>query len=156
MLEHVQYCPILHTRVAEVKALLQLAGPTKDRMFPVLVWRPWPNAKALARTGQKIEEALEGRRFAVDLDGTKLHSATTEAGVEFDSLFDPADGHRAYYNFVGALPGAVPVLRPTEIQLDAQLAHIDALDRGVVVRISYGSSIDLQTAARTGAFAPVF
>jgi hypothetical protein len=148
MLGNASYCPILHARVAEAKALTQLSGPAKDRLFPIIVWRPWPNARVLERTGQKIATALGGRSFAVDLDPTKRGSGTP-AGAEFDRLFDPADGYRSYFEFLQELPNAVPVLRSSPISLDDQLVHIEALDRGVVVRIAFNAAADMVEAART-------
>jgi hypothetical protein len=149
MLEHANYCPILHTRLAETKALFELSGATKDRLFPIIVWRPWPNARLLGHTAQKIADALDGRRFALDLDRTRISSgADTAAAEEFRLLFDEADGHARYYDFVRAVPNAVPVLRPSALQLNRQLAHIESLDRGVVVRVEWGAAAELVQAAR--------
>jgi hypothetical protein len=147
MLENASYCPILHARVAEAKALTQLSGAAKDRLFPIVVWRPWPNARGLEKTSEKITAALGGRRFAVDLDPTK-RGAGTPAGAEFDRLFDPAGGYQNYYELVGGLPNAVPVLRPSPINLDEQLAHIEALDSGVVVRLEFNAAAEMIEAAR--------
>jgi hypothetical protein len=149
MLGNTAYCPILYARVAEVKALSQLSSPAKDRLFPIVVWRPWPNARALARTGEKIIQAMGERRFAVDLDRSRQGVPGTPAASEFDHLFDPQDGYARYYEFVGALPNAVPVLRSNPIDLPGQLARIEALDRGVVVRIPFGAAADMVEAART-------
>lgn len=142
MLQNVDYCPILHVRVAETKALFHLPAATKDRIFPVLVGRPWPNAKALTRAWEKIGEAMGGRRFALDLDGTKYRAGgATPAAAEFDALFDPGNGYENYYGELVEVPLAVPVMRIADgsiQQLDAQVEHVDALDRGVVLRLQYG------------------
>ncbi len=148
MLENVRYCPILHARVAEVKALLQLSSETKDRLFPTIVWRPWPNARALGRTADKVSIAFPQRSFALDLDQTKRGASATPAGREFDRLFDPEDGYANYYDFLEAVAGAVPVLRPPPIQLARQLERIERLDRGVVVRIEFGAASEMIDAAR--------
>lgn len=153
MLDNVRYCPILYTRVAETKALFQLSSDTKDRMFPLLVWRPWPNAGQLALTAERVGDALQGRRFGLDLDATKFRASEKGAGQQFDQLFDPTDGHANYYAFIREVPGAVPVLRPNNIQLDRQLAHVDALDRGVVIRVEHGAAAELLAAAATASAA---
>lgn len=150
MLEHANYCPILHARLAETKALIELPGVTKDRLFPVIVWRPWPNARLLERTAEKLVEAMGERRFAVDLDRTRVTSgADTPAAEEFRVLFDDADGHARYYEFVRAIPNAVPVLRTASLQLARQLAHIETLDRGVVIRVEWGAAAETVQAACT-------
>lgn len=142
MLEQFPYCPTLHARVAEIKALAQLPSATKDRMFPLIIGRPWPNSKHLIRTWEKISEALGNRRFALDLDRTKRNSGGKHAAAaEFDALFSNKDGFAKYYEQIASIPEAMPVLRidgGEATQLDAQARHIEALDRGVIVRIEHG------------------
>lgn len=142
MLEDKVYCPILHTRIGEVKALFQLPAASKDRLFPVLIARPWPNAKSLQTTWARIGEALGARRYGLDLDPSKYRSGSARpAAGEFDALFDPTGGHQAYYDLVDSLPTAIPVLRLTGgalPDLAAQAAHIGRIDRGVIVRLQYG------------------
>jgi Beta protein len=142
MLENTPYCPTLHARVAEIKALTQLPSATKDRLFPLIIGRPWPNAKHLGRTWEKIGEAVGNRQFALDLDRTKRYSGSGKpASAEFDSLFDDNNGFANYYNAVAEIDGALPVLRISggmAVQFEAQAEHIDKLDRGLVVRIEYG------------------
>jgi hypothetical protein len=141
MLENTPYCPILHARVAEIKALTQLPAATKDRLFPLIIGRPWPNAKHLTRTWEKIGEAIGNRRFALDLDRTKRNSGSGKpAASEFDALFEARNGFENYYEAIAEIEGALPVLRisgGTATQLEAQAAHIEELDRGLIVRIEY-------------------
>ena len=142
MLENFSYCPILHARVAEIKALFQLPAASKDRLFPIVVARPWPNANLLQRTWEKIGEAFGARRFALDLDLSRRHSGSTkQAAVEFDRLFDATNGFENYYSMVASIPAAIPVLRilgGTVPAFEEQAERIDALERGVVVRLQYG------------------
>jgi hypothetical protein len=143
MLENIAYCPVLHTRLAEIKALLQLPAATKDRLFPLFVARPWQNAKELGRTWEKIEEAFGPRRFALDLDRSRYGSGSDKpAVIEFATLFDGTDGFANYYGMVAASPRAIPVLRIVGAEapsLDRQAEHIEALDRGVVCRFEFGT-----------------
>ncbi|GAJ29614.1 beta family protein [Acidomonas methanolica] len=143
MLENFPYCPTLYARVAEMKALSQLPASTKDRIFPLIVARPWPNAKKLEKTWEKITSAIGKRRFALDLDISKKNvQSDAEACQEFRELFDPQKGFASYYKLVSEIPYAIPVLRisgGTLLNLDEQIKHIEALDRGVVVRIEFGS-----------------
>lgn len=142
MLQNVDYCPILHARVAEIKALFHLPAQTKDRLLPLIVARPWPNAKSLFRTWEKIQEAMGDRRFAVDLDQTKFGSGGAEpASSDFDALFRPDEGFENYYGELVDLPRAVPVIRLLDgglHQFEQQLEHIEALDRGAVLRLHVG------------------
>ncbi|QKR99206.1 hypothetical protein F9288_05725 [Sphingomonas sp. CL5.1] len=142
MLENFPYCPTLYARVAEIKALAQLPAATKDRIFPLIIGRPWPNAKYLTRTWEKIHEALGNRRFALDLDETKRNSGGSRpAAAEFDSLFSSRSGFENYYQAVFDIAEAIPVLRISggdAAQFDSQAEHIERLDRGLVVRIEHG------------------
>jgi Beta protein len=143
MLENLSYCPILHARVAEIKALFQLPAAAKDRIFPLIIARPWPNANRLQRTWDKVSEAFGGRRFALDLDLTRRNSGSDKpAAAEFDRLFSAHGGFANYYAVVAAIPEAIPVLRISgggAAEFDEQADHIIELDRGLVVRIAYGA-----------------
>lgn len=142
MLEQFPYCPTLYARVAEIKALMQLPSATKDRLFPLIICRPWPNSKHLVRTWEKIGEAMGNRRFALDLDRTKQNSGgKLAAAAEFDKLFVSRNGFANYYDTVSTIAEAIPVLRVSggeAAQFDAQALHVERLDRGLVVRIEYG------------------
>lgn len=141
MLEQFPYCPALHARVAEIKALAQLPAATKDRLFPLIIARPWPNAKHLVRTWEKISEAMGNRRFGLDLDRTKHNSGgRLAAASEFDELFVSRNGFANYYDAVLGIPEAIPILRIAggeATQFEAQARHVDKLDRGLVVRIEH-------------------
>lgn len=143
MLENFPYCPTLYARAAEMKALAQLPAKTKDRIFPLIVSRPWPNAKHLKRTWEKIGEAFGNRRFALDLDFTKRNGKSDKpAAAEFDELFNSRSGFANYYDVFEEIDEAIPVLRITAgsaSQFETQATRIDELDRGVIVRIQYGS-----------------
>ena len=142
MLENFSYCPILHARVAEIKALFQLPAASKNRLFPIIVARPWPNANQLQRTWEKIGEALGTRRFALDLDLSRRHlGGSKQAAADFDLLFDPANGFENYYAIVAGITSAIPVLRilgGVVPEFEEQAGQIDALERGAVVRLEHG------------------
>lgn len=141
MFENTPYCPLLYTRVAEIKALFQLSSAAKDRMFPIFVARPWPNSKELARIWDKLEEAFGNRRFGLDLDESRAMPNGSRVSEDFSALFDPASGFQNYYNAVSDLQWAIPVLRYQGgefPQLEGQVAHATDLDRGFIVRITNG------------------
>lgn len=143
MLAGKTYCPILHTRVAELKGLEQLPDSSKDLLFPIIVARPWPNAKKLEKTWEKIAAAFGERRFGLDLDHfMRTPRSDKDAAQEFAALFDPAGGYANYYEQVAKLPFAIPVLQLTNGQipdLDEQAAHIRAINQGAVLRVTRGS-----------------
>lgn len=143
MLQNVSYCPILYARVAEIKALLNLPEASKNRILPILVARPWPNANSLELTWEKITEAMGNRRFGVDLDLARYHSESTRpAATEFDLLFDSHNGFENYYRTLERLPFAIPVLRLQGGEapfLEEQINQITRLDRGGILRVQYGS-----------------
>lgn len=146
MLENVAYCPTLYTRVSEMKALFQLPAATKDRLLPLLIARPWPNANELVRTWEKIGEALGTRRFALDLDQSRSESDSSKpAAAQFNALFDPDTGFANYYATISDIPGAIPVLRISNgapVEFEQQAENIEALDRGVIVRLEHGAIIN--------------
>ena len=143
MLENLAYCPTLHTRSAEMNALARLPAETKDKIFPLIVAGPRPNAKYLERTWEKIGDSLGNRRFALDLDPTKKGSDSGKpAAAEFDALFDSKGGFKNYYEAVAKMAQAIPVLRVGSgqtAQLKTQADRIDDLDRGVIFRIEFGA-----------------
>lgn len=138
------YSPLLHTRVAEIKALEQLPEPSKDLLFPLIVARPWPNASQLESTWRKISTSFGDRRFALDIDSFMHRSGSSrEAAQDFDALFAVEDGFANYYAQVEALDYAVPVLqvRGNEVtDLNVQLEHVDRIDRGCVLRLRHDLS----------------
>jgi hypothetical protein len=141
MLAGKTYCPVLHTRVAEMKGLEKLPEASKNLMFPLIAARPWPNANLLSKTWEKIEASFGKRRYALDLDRFKYGASSDRlAAKQFDALFDPANGHAAYYEALAEIDGAIPVLRLTKgliPDLEQQLAWINWLDRGAVLRVEH-------------------
>jgi hypothetical protein len=142
MLESYEYCPVLRTRNAELKALLYLGNQAKNLIFPLVSISPLPNAKHLSSTTTKIQEAFGERRFALDLDGDIRGSANVKpAQAEFESLFDPKNGFYNYYQFVKSIPMASPVLRLEAgvANIKIQLQHVAEIDRGLFLRVQYSS-----------------
>jgi hypothetical protein len=140
MLAGKTYAPILHARAVEIRALSELPDATKDLIFPLVVARPWPNAKHLRSTWKKLKEAMGDRRFALDLDHSKYRSGSPlPAADEFDKLFAEEDGFAAYYAEVASVDGAVPTLQIADpANMERQLQAAIDLDRGLVLRLQYG------------------
>jgi len=139
MLEGRTYVPLLHARLAEMRALRELATSTKNVILPVIRIRPWLNAKNLSKAFDVIEEAFGDRAFGLDLDSTKFDPSNQKpAYQEFAALFNEADGFSNYYDCVAEKVNRVPVIRRPEGVtpfLDRQLESAKELERGLVVRV---------------------
>lgn len=142
MLEGRTYVPLLHARLAEMRALRELPQGSKSVIVPIVKLRPWLNSKSLERAFEVIEEAVGAGLYGLDLDGTKFEAEpdpSRPARAEFSRLFDPAGAFRNYYDAVEAGPNRVPVMRNVasgNVQIVGQLDHVERIDRGLFVRIS--------------------
>lgn len=154
MLQGLQYVPLLYSKRAELRALRNLDKSTRERIFPIIAVRPWPNAKRFDAIVPQITEALAGYRHGLDLDRDKRGNVTLEpAASEFETLFDPKDGFKNYYDFVAKDPNRIPVLRDVAgkfVQLDAQFDHVDNLHNGVIVRLQRDCCEDITTVLNCG------
>ncbi len=150
MLEGRNYVPLLHARLAEMRALRELATATKNVIVPVVRIRPWLNSKSLSKVFEVIENAIGDRSFGLDLDRTKFEPANDRPAYrEFAELFDNADGYRKYYDCVAGAPNRVPVLRQEAgifHDIERQFEFVRGLDRGLFVRVrpeSAGNYLDV-------------
>jgi Beta protein len=142
MLEGIEYVALLHTKPAEMRALLKLEKAPRDGLFPILVVRPGAHHD-MEKTWPIYAKAVGSYRFGFDIDRHKLGTTTSEpAKTQFDSLFSEVDGFRSFYDRAGQTEGAIPVFRPSINgvfeNLDDQFDRIDELDRGLILRIERG------------------
>jgi len=139
MFQGLHYVPLLHARLAEIRAFQALEQVTKLRIFPIVKLRPWFNAASIHRAFEVVEEAIGEAAYGFDLDDTKFNPMSEKASVqEFNALFDPALGFENYYERVREGQFRIPVFRAISTpapQIDAQLAHVKRLDRGLIVRV---------------------
>ena len=136
-----------------MRALRELPTATKNGIFPIIKIRPWLNAKSLNKVFDVIADAFGDRAFGLDLDQTKFDPAAVKpAHQEFARLFDPQNGFEAYYQCVGDGTNRIPVVRRNEgitPDIDEQIAHLQALDRGAVFRLQIGTPGDYLAFAQT-------
>lgn len=140
MLEGREYVPLLHTRLAEVRAMRELPDASKDLLVPIFKLRPWLNSKALGRALEVIEEAVGNRLYGLDLDHTKFKAEPDPekpAQGEFAALFSSNGGFEQYYELIQQGNNRVPVYRDTSSAagIDEQLDHVEEIGRGVFIRI---------------------
>lgn len=139
MFQGLDYIPLLHARLAEIRALEGLEDVTKRRIFPIVKVRPWFNAKAISRAYEVVEDAIGKAFYGFDLDETKFNPASERpAGIDFAKLFSAADGFQKYYDTVAEGQYRVPVFRGVSHpspQTSRQLEHVETIGRGLIVRV---------------------
>jgi len=141
MLGNVNYVPLLRTKPAEINAFHTLSAAEKASIFPIFLSKPWQNANHFKKTIDKVEGAVGTIPFAFGIDRDfRAGGAKQPAQGEFDALFDPAQGFRAYYECVESMQNAVPVFvgGGSADQILMQLGQADALGRGLIVRFVRG------------------
>ncbi len=149
MLQGRTYVPMLHGRLAEMRALKELPNDTKNLIFPIIRARPWLGSKSLNKMWETINGAFADRAFALDLDRSKYLPADERAAYqEFANLFDPANGFKAYYDLIAGIERAVPVFRSgNDLQIPLQLNAAASLDRGLVVSVDVTAPFDVAAIA---------
>jgi hypothetical protein len=141
MLEGREYVPLLHARLAEVRAMRELPEASKNALVPIFKLRPWLNAKTLTRALEVVEEAVGNRLYGLDLDEFKFDAnpdPAKEAKVEFANLFSANNGFERYYQLAREGENRVPVFRAltsAEVQVQRQIDHIEAIGRGAFIRV---------------------
>lgn len=139
MFQGLDYVPLLHARLAEIRALEGLGSATKQRMFPVVRVRPWFNAGTIQRAYDVIESAVGEAFYGFDLDPTKLDLGSEKPAIqEFSRLFLPTHGYEKYYETVSEGQFRVPVFRSLAAQnpqISLELSHVEQIGRGLIVRI---------------------
>ncbi|MGL3822585.1 beta family protein [Sphingopyxis sp. R3-92] len=136
MLAGKTYVPILKTGIVEIAAYRNLYDSVKQVTLPFFRLRPWPRANHLWDSIQQIIDATSGGPFILGLDHSRHnHVNPRPAQSEFNDLFDPEGGFSAYYEFLGGIDGATPVILPTvdASNIADQIANAEALGRGLVV-----------------------
>ena len=139
MFQGLEYIPLLHARLAEIRALEGLEQVTKQRIFPVIRVRPWLNSKSIERAYEVVENAVGDGFYGFDLDPTKYDpNSEREAVQEFSELFSASHGFENYYNCVASGQYRVPVFREIERpspQIGLQIEHASQIGRGLIVRV---------------------
>lgn len=158
MLQGTEYVSLLHAKRAEIRALRWLDKATRDRLFAIVVLRPWPQANHLSLALERVDEAVGDYRYGLDLDRHKRGlPAEKPAGAEFEGLFSSENGFGNYYRLIRAKAGRIPVLRDVNgefFAVDAQLDQIDELHRGVIVRIERAHTRGITALLRNGRLNP--
>lgn len=146
MLQDKGYVPLLRTKISEVEAFGALSPGIKENCFPVFLARAWPNASHFQLTINKVQGAMDGQPFGFGLDPEAVGIESRRAAQgEFEALTNPHRGFRAYYDQLSGIPGAVPVLQPTQSSnaLLLQVGNADQLNRGLIIHQRRGAHTPL-------------
>jgi len=160
-----QYYPNLTIRMSECEALLRLAEPVKNALFPIVRMQAWPHPKKgeggpIVRSADHIEEAFGDRALGMDLaspffNEQKLYKTQARKEwaalgfAEMQALHNPMDGFDAWCRFIEEDPRRIPVIQWSS-DADAvrlQVERLAKLDRGIILRFRRTRGWNLSEAA---------
>jgi hypothetical protein len=153
MLEAYTYVPILYTKNAELLALKKLDSSLRSRVLPIIGIRPGQH-KDFQKSLEKYKDSTSGLRVGLTLDETRYGKCKSPVAKEqFDALFDPEDGFRNFFNFVGDWEAAIPVLQTKDgifQSIEDQISNSVSLDRGFIVRVRQHESVSFLECLESG------
>ncbi|MBB3938239.1 beta family protein [Aureimonas phyllosphaerae] len=151
------YYPAISTRQSEIRALKELAEPTKDRLFPIVRLQAWSRPKAgqggpLERSLTHIKDALGIRPFALDVQVPRQLPTTEWAQLGIDEqsrLFAPSGGFANWCDIVETDERLIPTViwADNHAALRTQVSRLAALGRGLVFRFRRSQGWNLADAA---------
>lgn len=151
---NLNYVPTLSIRASEMNGLERLPAATKDRLQPVFLLAPWPNAGELSRATDRIQKAFPHRPFFLDIDRDYLVTNDEAfAQQQWMDLQDPSGNYSNWVGFIETIPLASPciqVLHQTRAQLVDQILMYQGMGRTFAFRLELNRlpvNIDDVTAA---------
>lgn len=133
------YVPTLAVRASEMNGLQKLPAASKDRLQPVFLLAPWPNATELMRAIDRIQSAFPDRPFFLDIDKDyQVTNIELLAQQQWLDLQDPAEGYSNWVGFIDAIENASPCLQIaalSEAQITSQIAAFQEMGRSFALRI---------------------
>lgn len=151
--------------MSECEALLRLAEPIKDALFPIARIQAWPHPKQgmggpIERSADHIHEAFGERALGFDLakpffDPTKIYKQAAreewaKAGYsELAAMRNPSGGFNNWCTFIEADPRRVPVIQWSEDSeaVRRQVQRLSALGRGIILRFRRSQAWNMQEAS---------
>lgn len=132
----VAYLPILGMRPAEMRALEELPGQTKDALLPLIPLRPWVGSHHLKGSLDRIEKSY-GKRPVIVSVGERETSKERPVFAELDRLRESAYGFANWCEFIEAHPNYIPVaqLGIDPAQEPTQISQLYAFQRGLVLHL---------------------
>ncbi|MCW2405254.1 hypothetical protein M2336_001883 [Sphingobium sp. B1D7B] len=160
-----KYFPSLTIRQSEAEALLRLAEPIKDSLFPIVRIQAWPHPKKgeggpIVRSTDHIEAAYGSRPIGIDLaqplpPSDKIYKTQDRADwaalgrSEVSALHNPANGYQAWCSFIASDERRIPVVQWTDdaATLRSQVQQLASLNRGLIFRFRRSQGWNLTQAA---------
>jgi len=119
-----------------MQALEELPESDKDELFPFFSLRSWTTAHNLDSALIRLEEAYGDRPLFIDLIEPEFVENRRPVHDQLDMLRNPANGYRAWCNFIEEHPNFVPALQLNDpVQVRAETVRLHALGRGMIVPI---------------------
>ena len=146
----VPYLPLLSLRPAEMRALQELPGKTKDHMLPVVGLRPWLSANLLERGLERLAEAYGSRPTVVAIDAAELTDKPRPVHAELAALRTSAAGYVNWCSFISSRPNFIPAVQISDTtQIGPQVSCFHQLGRGLAILIGEGALPGLRPLAAT-------
>lgn len=124
-----------------MEAYEKLPDSDKDDIIPLVALRPWLTSKTIDKAIDRVLKSVGDRPWFVDVDVEDLFSdrnkgKSSDSRTALKNCCSPIGGYSNYYDLIGSIEKAVPVLRLEDINsIDDQMTHIERLSRGFAIRI---------------------
>jgi hypothetical protein len=127
-------------------ALEELPDKDKDLILPIIPLKGWVGSHELKNSIPRIEKAIGKRRWIADIDASFLTDNKEkritgeyprEVFYEIEKLLLPKDGYDNWVQYIKGHKNVIPTVQLGNLkELDAQLAKLNSLSNGVVVRFT--------------------
>lgn len=142
------YMPLLSLRPAELRAIEELPEKTKDRLFPIVVLRPWLSANMLETGLERLADAYDDRPTIVAMSAPEFPDTLRPVHEQLASLRLPAGGYMEWCRFIADRPNFVPAIQIADPEhIAEQISCFHALGRGLAIIVDNRSLPGLQALA---------
>ncbi|MFG1306017.1 hypothetical protein V5F34_18000 [Xanthobacter autotrophicus] len=141
-LSSVNYVPVISIRPAEMRAIFELPNRCKDELLPFVIVKPWASALKLESAIEQVGKAVGDRPWIADISAeTAALGPRRPVHHEIEALQDPSDGYKNWCAFVERYNNIIPCAQISHLnELPVQIGRLQALGRGVVLRLKEGDT----------------
>jgi len=140
-----EYLATLCIRPAELNAIKELPGGTKDALTPLILLAPWLSTSPLTRALDKFEEVYPGRPYLVDVDTYyQVNDNVTEAKEQWARIAAKPAHLETWWSVIDEYPNAQPCLLMAEQTIEsarAQIAWAREKGRSFCIRLNFAEGI---------------
>ncbi|MBZ9649391.1 beta family protein [Sphingobium sp. 3R8] len=148
-LDEIPYLPLLSLYPAEMRALEELPGQTKDALLPIVHLRPWSSSHNLDRGLERLALAYGERPCVISLADPDSKDAVRPVHHQLNALRQPAEAYANWCAFIEVHPNFIPAVQLQHTaELPAQVQCLHKLGRGlfvIVPKLAFGA-LDLLAA----------